>query len=119
MASNSILIATLLLAGFTSGPPVIVGSSSDKVKMACLAINEAMYNELTPDEVAWCEKNLAVWYAESRFPRADPADELTGIEQLDYFRDAMGGCVRAANRYDQQGILRRNMLMRCLVIKRK
>ncbi len=84
-----------------------------------MAINESMNHELTPAEVTWCKSNLAIWYAESRFPRADPADQYDEDAQLAYFRQRMVGCKRAADSYELSGLDRRNMLMRCLVITRR
>ena len=114
-----VMVTVLLMAGCTSGPPVSVGSGAAKVERACLEINESMNHELTPAEVTWCERNLAIWYDESRFSRADPADQYEGDAQLSYFRQQMAGCKRAADRYEQRGLDRRNMLMRCLVITRR
>ena len=108
----------LLMAGCTSGPPVVVGSSPEKVERACQAINESMNHELTSAEITWCKRNLAIWYAESRFPRADPADQYDGDAQLAYFRQQIVKCKRAADHYEQRDLDRRNMLMRCLVITR-
>ena len=116
---GTFMVLVLLTAGCGTTVPVIVGSSPAKAKRACLAINEAMNHSLTEEDVAWCERNLPNWYAESRFSRADPADQYDGEAQLAYFRQRMVGCKRAADRYEQKGLARRNMLMRCLVISRR
>ena len=114
-----VLTVLAITAGCGSRPPVTVGSGLAKVARACQAIDESMESELTESEIAWCERNLAVWYAESRFSRADPADRYDGNEQLEYFRRTVENCKRAADHYEQHGLDRRNMLMRCLVISRR
>ena len=114
-----LLPVLLLTVGCGSKPPVTVGSGPAKVARACQAIDESMESELTESEIAWCERNLAVWYAESRFSRADPADRYDGNEQLEYFMRTVENCKRAADHYEQHGLDRRNLLMRCLVISRR
>ena len=68
---------------------------------------------------AQCERTMRGWYAETWYPRPDPADRYQGHAQLEYLRTKALGCRRVADAYRLIGKDRWMALMRCLVIVRK
>ena len=59
------------------------------------------------------------WYAETWYPRPDPADRYKGEAQIEYLRAKALSCRRTADEYGVTGKERWTVLMRCLVIVRK
>lgn len=90
-----------------------------KPARACLAVDEATPLAMSPADRAQCERTMRGWYAETWYPRPDPADRYQGEAQLEYLRAKALGCRRAADAYRLTGKDRWMALMRCLVIVRK
>ena len=55
-----------------------------KPARACLAVDEATPLAMSPADRRECAATMGGWYAETWYPRADPADRYTGEAQLEY-----------------------------------
>ena len=91
----------------------------DKPARACLAVDEATPLAMGAADRRACERTMRAWYAETWYPRPDPADAYEGEAQLRYLRAKALECRRAADAYRLAGHDRWHALMRCLVIVRK
>ena len=91
----------------------------DKPARACLAVDEATPLAMGAADRRECERTMRGWYAETWYPRPDPADAYEGEAQLRYLRAKALECRRAADAYRLAGKDRWHALMRCLVIVRK
>ena len=89
-----------------------------KPERACRAVDEATPLAMSPADRRECETTMGGWYAETWYPRADPADRYKGEAQLEYLRAKALSCRRAADEYRVTGKERWTVLMRCLVIVR-
>ena len=113
--------AALMNAGCAHGGGTFTPTPGDAAKpaRACLAVDEATPLAMAPDDRRECQATMRGWYAETWYPRADPADGYSGEAQLKYLRAKALSCRRAADTYEVTGKDRWTMLMRCLVIVRK
>jgi len=115
------LTAVLAVIPVACGSQTFTPTPGDpgKPARACLAVDEATPLAMTPADRAECELIMRGWYAETWYPRPDPADRYEGDAQLEYLRTKVLGCRRAADAYQLTGKDRWHALMRCLVIVRK
>ena len=122
MKATAAVLAAMLSASVsaadaeTSGP---TPGDADKPARACLAVDEATPLAMNSTERRECEKTMRRWYAETWYPRPDPADRYDGDAQLEYLRAKALRCRRAADAYRLTGPERWTALMRCIVIVRK
>ena len=91
----------------------------DKPARACLAVDEATPLAMGAADRRECGRTMRGWYAETWYPRPDPADACEGEAQLRYLRVKALECRRAADAYRLAGKDRWHALMRCLVVVRK
>ena len=91
----------------------------DKAVRACVAVDEASPLPMDAADRRACERTMRAWYAETWYPRGDPADAYEGEAQLRYLRVKALECRRAADAYRLTGKDRWYALMRCLVVVRK
>ena len=120
MRAAAALAAVLALTGAGCAPEAFTPSPGDpgKPARACLAVDEATPLAMSPADRAQCERTMRGWYAETWYPRPDPADHHEGDAQLAYLRAKALKCRRPADAYRLTGEDRWTALMRCLVIVR-
>ena len=111
----------LMSSGCAGAGETFIPTPGDVAKLAraCLAVDEATPLAMSPADRRECEATMGGWYAETWYPRADPADRYKGEAQLEYLRAKALSCRRAADEYRVTGKERWTVLMRCLVIVRK
>ena len=115
------LTAVSAMSGCAGNSESFVPSPGDPYKptRACLAVDEATPLAMGAADGRECERTMRAWYAETWYPRPDPADAYEGEAQLRYLRVKAVECRSAADAYRLAGRDRWHALMRCLVVVRK
>ena len=119
-ASAIVALATVLvITSCGRRQPIYTDASPPKLQRACQAVDEATGLEMTEIDRAWCQGMMQAWYSDTRYTRADPADQFTGTSQFRYLQAKAVDCRRAADSYKLAGADRWEAVMRCLVIVRR
>ena len=119
-ASAIVALATVLvITSCGRRQPIYTDASPPKLQRACQAVDEATGLEMTETDRAWCRGMMQAWYSDTRYTRADPADQFTGTSQFRYLQAKAVDCRRAADSYKLVGADRWEAVMRCLVIVRR